>query len=143
MTVAADPVPTEAAAYKFWIDERVRYADIDAQGHINNNAYGVYIEGCRFDFFRALGMIDRSSGKYSVLVRIEIDYRAETMYGAAVRVGLRVSKIGRTSFTLESAVFDRDRCVATSVAVQVRMDAATHRPVELTDEEKASLAAYR
>jgi acyl-CoA thioester hydrolase len=137
MTVSADP-----AAYKFWTEERVRFADIDAQGHINNNAYAVYVEGCRFDFFRTVDMIDPASGKYGVLVRIEIDYHAETMYGAEVRVGLRVAKIGRTSFTLESAVFDGDRCVATSVAVQVRMDAAARRPVELTDQEKAKLAAY-
>ncbi|GIL39630.1 acyl-CoA thioesterase [Roseiterribacter gracilis] len=132
----------DASAYKFWIDERVRFADIDAQGHINNNAYNVYIEGCRFDFFRSIGWIDPSSGKYGVLVRIEVDYHAETMYGASIRVGLRVSKIGRTSFTLESAVFDGARCVATSTAVQVRMAAATKRPVELTDDEKAKLATY-
>jgi acyl-CoA thioester hydrolase len=135
MTGLVDP-----AAYKYWIGERVRFADIDAQGHINNNAYNVYIEGCRFDFFRQIGLID--SGKYAVLVRIEVEYLAETMYGAEIRVGLRVSKIGRSSFTLESAVFSGDRCVATSIAVQVRMEAATRRPVELTDDEKAKLAAY-
>jgi acyl-CoA thioester hydrolase len=133
---------TDPAAYRFWIEERVRFADIDALGHINNNAYGVYIEGCRFDFFRAIGLADPASGKYGVLARIEIDYRGETLYGANVRVGLRVAKIGRTSFTLESAVFDGDRCVATSSAVQVRMDTATRRPTELTEDEKARLAAY-
>jgi acyl-CoA thioester hydrolase len=134
--------PKEASAYKYWIDERVRFADIDAQGHINNNAYNVYIEGCRFDFFRHIGIIDPAGGKYAVLVRIEVDYLAETMYGAAIRVGLRVPKIGRTSFTLESAVFDGDRCVAVSSAVQVRMDSATKRPVELTEDERAKLAGY-
>lgn len=132
----------DSSIYRYWIDERVRFADIDAQGHINNNAYNVYIEGCRFDFFHKIGLIDPASGKYAVLARIEIDYLAETMYGAEIRVGLRVSKIGRTSFTLESSVFSGERCVATSTAVQVRMDAASKRPVELTEDEKARLAQY-
>jgi acyl-CoA thioester hydrolase len=84
-----------------------------------------------------------SGGDLSIpIVRVEIDFRHEILYDARVRVGARVLRIGRTSFTLAGAVFDGQRCAATAQVVAVLFDLAQRRSVEIPADLRQALSAY-
>ncbi|WP_207480802.1 acyl-CoA thioesterase [Arenibaculum pallidiluteum] len=140
----------DARTYRYWIDEHVRFADLDPLGHANNNAIGAYFEASRVALFGAAGKplgggsgggsaAGTSPGTSVVLARIAIDFLAELRYGAALRVGTRVLAMGRTSVTLGAAVFADGRCAAASEGVCVLFDLATRRPTVLPDELRARL----
>ena len=38
-------------SYNKWTREVIRYADLDPVGHVNNNAYGLFIENARTVLF--------------------------------------------------------------------------------------------
>src|SRR3954454_15061239 len=98
--------------YRHWIEDRVRLAPLDPLGHCNNAAIGGFLESSRVALFADLGH-PVSGGTHSIpIVRVEIDFRHELLYGARVRVGARVVRIGRSSFTLAGGVFDGERCAA-------------------------------
>ena len=61
---------------------------------------------------------------------------------ARVRIGARVLRLGRTSFTLAGAVFDGERCAATAVVVAVLFELAQRRSVEIPADLCQSLSAY-
>src|SRR3982751_1239855 len=118
--------------YRHWIEDRVRFADLDPLGHCNNAAIGGSFESSRVALFADAGY-SAGGGALSIpIVRIEIDFRRELHYGARVRVGARVLRFGRTSFTLAGAVFtDGERCAVTAqVMVAVLFDLAQRRSVE-------------
>lgn len=133
----ADP-----STYSFWVDEHVRFQDLDPLGHANNNAVGVYFESGRVAFMGTLGFKDGQDSRGTVLARITIDFRAELHYGDRIRIGSRIAKIGRTSATLVSAVFRGDLCAATSSAVMVLIDTESRRPVEFSPAARTRMNAY-
>ena len=122
----SSPDRLEPSFYRHWIEDRVRFADLDPLGHCNNAAIGGFFESSRIALFAEAGH-PVSGGALSIpIVRTEIDFRHEVLYGARVRVGVRVLRIGRTSFTLAGAVFDGDRCAAAAgCCCPVRSRAAT------------------
>lgn len=133
---------TGASSYKFWVTEHIRFADLDLLGHVNNVAFTVYAESGRAAFMHKTGFWVPGSMRQNVIVRLELDYRRELLYPGEVRVGLRVLKIGTSSFTLGQGLFSGDDCVATAVVVIVRMDSRTRRATPLNGEERAGLQPY-
>ena len=135
---AVDP-----ASYRFWIEDHVRFADLDPLGHCNNAAISTFFESSRVALFAAAGHSLGYDGKSLSIARLLIEFRRELNYGAKVRIGARVVKLGRTSVTLAGAVFDEDeRCVATAEVVGVLIDLGTRAPTELPPDLRARLAEY-
>lgn len=131
----ADP-----ARYRFWTSERVRFADLDPLGHANNNAIGVYLQEARVHLFETVtGRRIGDGGLAVVLARIVIDYVKELRYPADLRIGSRVARIGRTSVTLESALFTDADCIATSESVTVLFDPIERRPADVPPDLRTRL----
>ncbi|MEA1677725.1 thioesterase family protein [Nitrospirillum sp. BR 11163] len=131
-----------AASYRFWTDERVRFNDLDPVGHVNNNAFGVYFESGRVALHQALRDKARFDGHAIVMRKITIDYLAEITYPNAVRVGTRLARLGRTSWTTASALFVGTRCHATALSVSVLVDAGSHRPAPIPDDLRPVMESF-
>lgn len=142
MTSHTVPSLTDPAAYRFWIEERVRFADIDLLGHVNNNAIGVYFESARVALMEVCGGFRPDSPWTVVLARSVTEYKAEMLYPGTARIGVRVLRLGNTSLTLGAAIFNGDTCVATQEGVCVIVDPRAHRPTPLTPEMRATLAEH-
>lgn len=128
--------------YRHWVEDRVRFADLDPLGHCNNAAINGFFESSRVALFTE-ARVPVSGGSLSIpIVRIEIDFRHELLYGARVRVGARILRIGRTSLTLAGAVFDGGRCAAAAQVVAVLFDLAQRRAVEISVDLRDALSAY-
>ena len=140
--MTANPILTDPAAYRFWIEERVRFADLDALGHVNNNAIGVYFESVRVALMETCGGFRPETPWSVVLARSVVEYKTELLYPATARVGARVLRLGNSSLVLGAAIFNGDTCVATQEGVCVVVDAATHRPTPLPPALRAALSEH-
>lgn len=142
MSESKAPAATDAAAYKFWTTEHIRFADLDVLGHVNNIAFTIYAESGRAAFLRETGLWTPQGDRQNVIARIELDYRRELHYPGEVRVGLNVLKLGRSSYTVGIGIFDGDQCAATAQAVLVRIDRISRKAIELDAAERARLQPY-
>lgn len=125
-----EPDLTDPRRYAHWIDERVRFSDTDAVGHVNNVAYAAYVESGRVAYAFDLAARVGDAGLTSmVLRRLEVDYVGEAHYPAELRVGSRLLHVGRTSFVVGTGVFVGDRCVATARSVLVVVGADGAAPI--------------
>src|SRR5690349_19907211 len=126
------PDRLEPSFYRHWIEDRVRFADLDPLGHGNNAAINGFFESSPVALFTE-ARVPVSGGSLSIpIVRIEIDFRHEILHGARVRVGARLLRIGLTSLTLAGAVFDGDRCAPAAQVVGVLFDLAQRQAVEIS-----------
>ena len=115
---------------------QVRFADTDAQGHLNNGSYAIYAETARLAFFRDLG----SAVGSLILAHVAIDFRRQVRFGEAVAVDSWVERVGTTSVTLRHAIL-ADGAVAADVrSVVVRFDYGAQRPAPWTEGQRAELA---
>lgn len=115
---------TDPRVFQVWVRDRVRYADLDTNGHVNNVSYAVYCESGRIAFFDAVvrPLIDRGHGW--LVARVSLDYRSEMRFPGDVDIGVRVLSIGRTSIRKGYAVFQAGVCAATMESVCVHRDRA-------------------
>ena len=108
----------------------VRFADLDALGHVNHAVFVTYLEHARTKWWQLL-LGDRPFMDEGFLIaRVEMDYRKPIGLGDAVRVDLRCGHLGHTSFTLlYQVVREKDGVVlAEAQTVQVMVDPDSRRP---------------
>lgn len=139
---ARNTAATDPANYRFWTAERVRFADLDLLGHVNNKAFTTYAESGRFAFLSETGLWEPGAPRQNVIARLELDYLRELHHPAELRVGVNVLRIGERSFSLGQGIFNGDVCVAAAVTVLVRIDARTRKAVVLEDAERQLLRPY-
>ncbi len=70
--------------------------------------------------------------KSFVIARLELDFRGELTWPGEVAIGTRVEAVGRSSFTLMQALFQREQCAALARTVIVQVDDDTRRATSLS-----------
>lgn len=130
------------ATYRHWLDERVRYSDLDPNDHANNGAIASYVEASRVAMFEhADAAIAAANGAF-VIVRLVVDFKAELRYGERIRIGGRFERFGNTSAIARTGIFRDGACVAVAEAVLVLIDKETRRPTPLPADLRAALAVH-
>ncbi len=126
-----DDAPTlaEFSAHAY---DKLRYADTDRQGHVNNSVFSTALETGRVELLHVpdAGIVE--VGKSFVIARLELDFRGELTWPGQVAIGTSVESVGRTSITLAQGLFQHDRCVALARTVIVQVDDDTHRATPLS-----------
>jgi acyl-CoA thioester hydrolase len=115
---------------------RVRWADLDEYGHVNNVKFFDYIQEARLNLLLALPEFSREVlwliGRQDVEYLRPVDFRREPY-----EVATQVSHIGSRSFTLEVAL--RDPATST---VHATGRTVVVIPAPMGDEQRAALARF-
>lgn len=107
--------------------DKIRYADTDRQGHVNNAIFATLLETGRVEILYDPASPLADPGCTFVIARLAIDFRSEINWPGMVFIGTRVASIGRSSIKLDQGLFQDDRCVAIAETVIVLMDERTRR----------------
>ncbi|WP_349360572.1 thioesterase family protein [Stappia sp.] len=137
---AQTPLPDDRLeAYPAVSTDKLRYADTDAQGHVNNAVFSTFLETGRVEIFRSGEGIIADPGCAFVIARLELDFLKEITCPGTVEIGTRVERIGRSSMTLAQGVFQDGVQAARARSVIVQMDEATRKSRALSRHAVAHL----
>jgi acyl-CoA thioester hydrolase len=128
--------------FPYRLSDNVRFADLDINQHVNNASYASYFETSRVTLMKDSANGLQPDGVGWVMVRLDINFRAELHWPGTIELGLGVARIGRTSVSFDQVVFSQGKCVASARAVNVLLDQASRKPVPLTDEIKANFKRW-
>jgi acyl-CoA thioester hydrolase len=94
--------------YRFFYPVQVRYADLDAQWHVNNAHFLTILEQARLSYIRQLGLWDGKSflDLGVIIADIHIAYKAPIALEDDIQVAIRVSHIGNKSMSMENEILD-------------------------------------
>ena len=108
--------------FHFHYKLQTRWKDMDAFGHVNNAVFLSYIEDARITFFKRWNLSDEK--RSIIMASAKIDYLRQIDHPSHLIVGEKISRIGKKSFEIESAVFIKDEAdaVATSMVTCVCYD---------------------
>jgi acyl-CoA thioester hydrolase len=107
--------------------DKLRYADTDRQGHVNNAVFATALETGRVELLYAPDAPLADPGCAFVIASLHLDFLAELSWPGTVEVGTRVAAVGRSSLTLDQGLFQAGRCVATARTVIVQMNERSRR----------------
>lgn len=134
--------PMLRKTYKFWTPERVRYADLEVQRHVNNMIVGAYFQSARIALLTELDILWSTPEHAIVLARTINDYYKELTYPNELDVGACVTRMGNTSFTMMFGVFVGDVCYASQEAIAVYWNPVTHEKRHLDGEVREKLSKF-
>lgn len=120
--------------YPFKTKLATRWRDLDAFQHVNNAVFATYIENARVDLFIRWNLPFDGKGKSLIAASLKIDYYKQLKHPNNLIVAQRISRIGNTSFDIESAIFLEDDkmtplCVSILVCVCYDFDKQKPTPI--------------
>jgi acyl-CoA thioester hydrolase len=121
----------DESAYRFWTTEKLRNADTDQQGHINNAIQSTLFEAGRIEVLASAELREVFAVNNIVVVRLLINFKKEMFFPGSAKIGTRVSRIGKSSIDFEQAVYGAHGEVATAEATCVLLDRQTRKPAEV------------
>ncbi len=125
-------------------DLRVRYAEIDAQGHVNNANYLSYFEVGRVEWLRSAGLSYKELEKRGygfVVVEALVRYRRAAFFDDELTLRTELGNLTRASLRFEYAVSRGAEMLATGYTHHACVTLATGRPVRVPEEVLAAARA--
>ena len=131
--------------FPVWVSIPVQWGDQDAFGHVNNTAYLRWFESARIEYGMRVVLGDMSVGKEvgPILAAVSCQYRRQLEFPDTVQVGARITRIGRSSMTMEHRIIsERWRAVvAEGDSTLVTFDYAGQKSVPLPADIRARIEA--
>lgn len=94
--------------YQFRLDFQVRDYECDLQGVVNNAVYQNYLEHCRHEFIKTLGLDFAElteRGLNLVVIRAELEYKRSLRSGDQFWVGLILERISPLRYQYRQDVY--------------------------------------
>ena len=126
----------------------IRFADIDAFGHVNNAVHLTYFEQARVSYFNEVLGWDYDWSKEGVIVaRSEVDYILPIHFRDSLSVYTWCNRIGTKSFDISYQVIKTDDAgkeslMAAGVTVMVSFDYKNRKSIEVPESWKAQLKKF-
>ena len=101
--------------FPVWVTLPVQWGDQDAFGHVNNTVYFRWFESARIAYADGIRLSGSDAGKEvdPILAAISCKYLRQLTYPDTIHVGARITRIGRSSLTMEHCLIsERWRAVA-------------------------------
>lgn len=126
-------IATSLDLYPLRTYDKLRYADTDRQGHVNNAVFATLLETGRAEILHpADGAPLAAPGAAFVIVKLTLEFLAELNWPGRVDIGTRVLAVGRSSMTLEQGLFQDGALAGRAETVIVQMDESTRKSAPLT-----------
>ncbi len=91
------------------ISQPVQWGEQDGFGHVNNMHFIRWFESARIAYLTQCEVPLQSTGGGPILAAVSCNYRRQLKYPDVVIVGTRVTKIGRTSLTVEHQLWSQSQ----------------------------------
>lgn len=123
--------------YPLHVELQTRWRDLDAFGHVNNAVFATYIENARGMLFKKWNLPFDGTGQSLIVASITINYYQQLKHPTDIVIGQKISRIGNSSFDVESALFnknDQTRPIATSKVIVVCFDFEQQKSVPVFEQ---------
>ena len=138
------PISAALPGFPVVITLPVQWGDQDALGHVNNTIYFRWYESARIEYLRRLGVDAAGSGHAAgiIVAAIGCDFRRAVTYPDTVFVGARITRIGRSSMTMEHKVYSQaqNAIVAEGNSTIVAFDHAAGASRPVSEEVRAAIS---
>jgi acyl-CoA thioester hydrolase len=128
--------------FKFSIPIQSRYADFDMLGHLNNAIYVAYYELVRVQYFSAIGWTLKDES--NVVAHIDVDFLLPIFPKDKLICSIKTISLGSKSFKMQYQLTSEDgsKCFSRAYSVQVCIERASGKAIEIPDHARQILSAY-
>ena len=116
--------------------EKIRYADMDRQGHVNNALFSTFLETGRIEILRDEKLKDSIRQSEFVIAHLSLNFLGEIEWPGTVEIGTGIISIGHSSMRLVQGIFQKNILKATAESVIVQVDVTSKKAKPLSENYK-------
>jgi len=111
----------------------LRYSDMDVLGHLNNAVYATLFEAGRVAYVEEKLAAMTPAGAGYVIVRLEIDFKAEARYPGTADITTAITRLGGSSMTFTQEIRIAGKLVASATCICALLDLARRKALRLPE----------
>ena len=113
--------------YGFATSENLRFADLDANGHINNGAFIELLENARVSYLRTI--VRSGLPRFRLVIgRIEADFKRQMFFPGTATACARIVEAHDRKCVIGQGLFDGEgNCTAVQRVIMVSLNEETNR----------------
>jgi len=125
--------------YGFATAEHLRFADVDANGHVNNGAFLELLENARVSYLRRV--VRSGLPRFRLVIgRIEADFKRQMFYPGTATACARIVEAHQRKVVIGQALFDGEgQCTAVQKVIMVSLNEETHKSTPFDPAVRAAL----
>jgi acyl-CoA thioester hydrolase len=125
--------------YGFSTLEHLRFADVDANGHINNGSFIEMMENARVSYLRRI--VRSGLPRFRLVIgRIEADFKRQMFYPGTATACARLVEAHQRKVVIGQALFDGEgQCTAVQKVIMVSLNEETHKSTPFDPAVRAAL----
>jgi len=129
----------DRSIYGFSTSEHLRFADLDANGHINNGSFIEMLENARVSYLRQI--VRSGLPRFRLVIgRIEADFKRQMFYPGSATACARIVEAHQRKVVIGQALFDGDgHCTAVQKVIMVSLNEETHKATPFDPAVRAAL----
>jgi len=131
----------DRSIYGFSTNEHLRFADVDANGHINNGSFIEMMENARVSYLRQI--VRSGLPRFRLVIgRIEADFKRQMFYPGSATACARLVEAHQRKVVIGQALFDGEgQCTAVQKVIMVSLNEETHKSTPFDPVVRAALEA--
>jgi acyl-CoA thioester hydrolase len=137
--------PAELAEFAVVVPWPVQWGDQDAFGHVNNTVYFRWVETARIAYLEKIDLRETTPTQPlgPILAAVSCNYRRQVRFPDTIRIGVRVSRVGRSSCGMEHILWSerQQAVVADGQATIVMFDYSKNASCPIPQDIRAAIAA--
>ena len=125
--------------YGFATLENLRFADLDANGHINNGSFIELLENARVSYLRAI--VRSGLPRFRLVIgRTEADFKRQMFFPGTATACARIVEAHDRKCVIGQGLFDGEgNCTAVQKVIMVSLNEETHRSTPFDPTVRAAL----
>jgi acyl-CoA thioester hydrolase len=130
---------SDRGIYGFATSEHLRFADVVANGHINNGSFIEMMENARVSYLRQI--VRSGLPRFRLVIgRIEADFKRQMFYPGTATATARLTEAHERKVIIGQALFDGEgHCTAVQKVIMVSLNEETHRSTSFDPAVRAAL----
>ena len=128
--------------YGFATSEHLRFADVDANGHINNGAFIELLENARVSYLRRV--VRSGLPRFRLVIgRLEADFKRQMFYPGVATACARLIEVHERKVMIGQGLFDGEgNCTAVQRVTMISLNEETHRSTPFDPVVRAALERF-
>jgi acyl-CoA thioester hydrolase len=129
----------DRSIYGFSTKEHLRFADVDANGHVNNGSFIEMMENARVSYLRRI--VRSGLPRFRLVIgRIEADFKRQMFYPGTATACARLVEAHPRKVVIGQALFDGEgQCTAVQKVIMVSLNEQTHKSTPFDPAVRAAL----
>lgn len=130
---------SDRGIYGFATHENLRFADLDANGHVNNGSFVEMLENARVSYLRQI--VRSGLPRFRLVIgRIEVDFKRQMFFPGTATACARLIEVHDRKVAIGQALFDGEgHCTAVQKVIMVSLNEETHKSTPFEPVVRAAL----